>query len=137
MFHYMHAIMFHYFFFFLIFHACFSCKFASLLFCASLMYFSLPVFSVLLWDGFLMHLSGMNLKTNHMLRERLSQCQYLSIFYKMCAAAILSILLQSHRDEKVNIVRYDRTTILFPINFADLFPNSENKKCLSCPTHLL
>jgi hypothetical protein len=73
--------------------------FADILFC--------PVFSVLLWDGFLMRLSGMNLQTKLMLREKLNLCQYLFIFYKMSAPVVLSIRFQSYRDVKVNLAWYD------------------------------
>lgn len=109
---------------FLNFHACFGCKFASsLLSFDLLLYLFCPVFSVLLWDGFLMRLSGMNLKTKLMLREKLNQCQYLSIFYKMSAPVVLSILFQSYRDVKVNLIWY-MTVQHFCFPFISLISSS-------------
>lgn len=109
---------------FLNFHACFGCKFASsLLSFDLLLYLFCPVFSVLLWDGFLMRLSGMNLKTKLMLREKLNQCQYLSIFYKMNAPVVLSILFQSYRDVKVNLIWY-MTVQHFCFPFISLISSS-------------
>lgn len=96
-----------------------------------------PVFSVLLWDGFLMRLSGMNLKTKLMLREKLNQCQYLSIFYKMSAPVVLSILFQSHRDVKMNLIWY-MTEQHFCFPFISLISSSIQRNfCLfshSSPT---
>lgn len=88
-----------------------------------LIYFSSTCFvSVLLWDGLLMHLSGMNLKTKVLLRERPNPCQYLSIVYKMSAPVVLLILLRSHRDVKVNPIWYGATCIFVPFLFLCTYP---------------